>query len=108
MKLKIILFAAMFAFFASCTKAPFKTEVIKSVCEISYMHQGKHARVAGYINYNGIPVEIEGYNYNATYKSYNLRVGQKIETYVTVCYYSTAYGYKVEFSQIDLSKYEAE
>ena len=74
-----------------------------TVEEVVYL---KYSKVKGYIVHNSFRVPIDNGNSGYYYKEYDLERGQKIKTDISIYYYSVPGGYRLSFSDIDVSKYE--
>lgn len=84
----------------------FKKETIETYFTITDVYKAKYSKVKGYIIYNDIKVPIDNGNNGYYYKDYNLSVGNKIKTSISIYYYSTNYGYELVFGDADVSRYE--
>lgn len=88
------------------TDGYFKRETIDVKVKITYVSRAKYSKVEGYFVRDGIQVPIDNGNSGYHYKTYNLKEGQVINCRIYKYYTSIRDGYKVEFSDLDVSKYE--
>lgn len=84
----------------------FKKETIDVKVKITYVSRAKYSKVEGYFVRDGIQVPIDNGSSGYHYKTYKLKEGQVINCRINKYYTSINDGYKVEFSDLDVSKYE--
>jgi len=87
-------------------KGYFDKEVIRTDFNVTKVSVYKYSSVDGFIVYDNKRIYLDNGNTGYYYKDYNLEPGQTISTIVTIYYHSTHDGYKLVFSDIDVSKYE--